>query len=74
MSKQEILNEITRIKNESRTLQSELAQELRVLESVEKNVENRKRMADISVLHDKDLPDTFDKVWELEKKLRELCT
>lgn len=68
MTKQEVLNEIERIKNESRTLQSELVKELKLLESEDKSVENRRRMAEISVLHAKDLSDTFDKVWELEKK------
>lgn len=69
MTKQEILSEITRIKSESCTLQSKLAKELSVLESADRSVENRKRMAEISVIHAKDLSDTFDKVWELEKKL-----
>lgn len=69
MTKQEILDEIERIKNESRTLQSELAQELRKLESANKSVENRRRMAEISVLHAKDLFNTCHKVIDLERKL-----
>lgn len=69
MTNQDILIEIERVKNESRILQSKLAQELMELENTGWSVENKRRMAEISVLHAKDLSDTFDKVWELEKKL-----
>lgn len=69
MTKVELLSEIEHVKNESLSLQSNLVKELKELESEPKNIENRARMAQISVLHAKDLWDTCNNVIDLERKL-----
>ncbi|MDF1676638.1 MAG: hypothetical protein P1U44_13065 [Vicingaceae bacterium] len=69
MTKIEILSEIEHVKNESRKLQSKLVQELRELEQAGWSVENKTRMAELNVLHAKDLWNTFSKVYDLEEKL-----
>ncbi|MEX2484731.1 MAG: hypothetical protein WED10_09230 [Brumimicrobium sp.] len=69
MKKQEMLIEIQRVKNESSKLQSKLAQELKELEQAVKCHESRRRMAEISVLHAKDLWNTCNDIIDLERKL-----
>lgn len=72
MTKKEILIEIESVKNESLNLQSKLAQELIELEKAGWSAENKKRMAEISVLHSKDLSNTLHKVCDLERMLNHL--
>jgi len=69
MTKVELLSEIEHVKNESLILQSNLLKELKELKSVRESAENRSRMAQISVLHAKDLWNTCNKVIDLERKL-----
>lgn len=69
MNKECILVEIEQVKTNSKATQSNLLNELKLLESQDKSAQNRKRMGEITIAHSKDLWNTSIKIFELESKL-----